>query len=250
MVENFVAEIQTVTPLILGKRLVGDSLLAGIAFERHGDWRRAIAELPIEAREGVPQMSVALPYNSSTRNATSVTFIRSIMRDMDHDPDLADMLIKMPPKSKLTTETGPFSNLSNTYTTRDITKLYFIGRGDINGVLALLTDATFIGSQRAKGYGEVATVAVWKVNNPAAEGNPWFGIVGKRNGRNAALRPIPKRLESILPPNLDGILSNETWHNPYWPGHESAVSEPCFVPPFMPGEGFSNIDENEICLLV
>ena len=241
MNQKFIAEITLATPLIADK-LVGDSLLAGIAYQQHHDWRRAIAEVPIAHVADIPQMSMMLPYALATKVTQRVTIYRSIMRDMNHDPDMATMLDKMPPRSYLTTASGPLSNIGNTYSMSDLPKIYFIGCGDIDGVEQLLRSVSFIGSQKAKGYGQVASVNVWPVDNPEAQNNEWFGIVGSRNGRNIALRPIPRRLSHLLPPNVDHILSTETWHNPYHPGWPDSVVEPCWTPPFFEGESFSEHD--------
>ena len=235
MGQNFVAEVTLAAPIILGKRLVGDSWLAGIAYQQHGDWQRAIAELPIDHIEGIPQMSVALPDYSPTRRSQSVMFIRSFMRDLCHDPDMADMLDKMPSRSMLTPSQGPLSNISNRYLISDVAYLCFLGRGDIAKVEATMRDAKFMGSQKARGFGQIAAVNV----RPIDTKNKWFGMVGVRNGRNAALRPIPQRLADHFPPDLDGIVSNETWHNPYCSAYANSVVEPCLVPPFMRGEGFA-----------
>jgi hypothetical protein len=244
--ERFVAEIMLATPLI-APRLIGDSLLAGIAYQHHQDWQRAIKELPIGHFHGVPQMSVMLPYALATKAVQRVTIYRSFMRDLSHDPDMAHMLDKQPPRSSLNAASGPYSNIGNSYEAYDIPRIYFLGYGDMDAVERTLKNAAFIGSQKAKGYGEVTQVNVWEVTHPWAVENEWFGMVGYRDGRNVALRPIPRRLAHLFPSDLVYVLSTETWHNPYHPGYPASVVEPCMTPPFERGESFSVQDiENDL----
>lgn len=235
MFENFVAEITLASPLIVSRLIVGDSLLAGIEGERHGDGDRAIRDLPIAHIEGVPQMSVMLPYTLATARTQKIPIIRSIMRDMMHDPDMAHLLDKPPGRSYLKMDSGPFSTLINFYPLTDLEKLYFVGRGDIDRIRVILENAPFIGSQRHKGFGQVAGVDIWPIDVE----NNFFGIVGWKNGRVIALRPIPLRLRPHFGNDVDFVLSNETWHNPYRRDLIGAEIEPCMTPPFVSGESFS-----------
>lgn len=235
MAENFVIEISLKTSMLFAPRLTGDGLLAGIAYQAHGDWQRSIAELPLEMWEGVPHMSILLPYSYVTRVAERVTLIRSVMRDMDHNPEMADLLQTMPPRSKLRPDSGDFSNVSSSYTVYDIPKIYLLGRGDLDRVKALFDEVAFIGPQHAKGFGEVEHVDAWV----AKSNNPLYGIVGRHRGRPAILRPVPKRLHDRLPGDVKHVMRRATWCNPYWPGHATAVVEDCLTPSFVPGEGFS-----------
>ena len=233
MVENFLAVLSLESPLILNRPLVGDSLLAGIKFAHCHDPVIAIHDLPVAHVEDVPQISVLLlgPI-ASLRQAT---IIQSMMRDMDHEPDLADMLDKMPPASALNPSSGIFVNIWNTYHILDVRTVFFIGRGDIDRVEQLLKSIPFIGSQHAKGYGQVANVDVIPVDTD----NPMYGIVGRQNGRSRMLRPMPTRYSAMIPPDTEYIISTETWKNPYNTRITGAVAEPCMVPHFANGEFFT-----------
>jgi hypothetical protein len=236
MMTNFLLEISFSSRLILQTPLMaGDSLLAGILNQRYcGDYERAINDLPIAYVEGVPQMSVMLPYSLASRTVEPVTITRSIMRDMDHDRDMHRLLDRMPSKSDLTPQEGPLGNISSPYQTYDVPKVYFIGCGDLDAVYRIVSDAGFIGSQKNRGFGQVASVHI----RPIVSTNPWFGMVGTRDGRNTVLRPIPFRLRDTFPTDLAFLVNNETWHNPYFSGFPNAVVEPCMVPGFTPGESF------------
>ena len=236
MMTNFLLQIDIASRLILQNPLMaGDSLLAGILTQRYGgDYVRAINDLPIAHVEGVPQMSVMLPYSLANRTVEPVTYTRSIMRDMDHDRDMHRLLDKMPSRSDLTPQEGPLGNINSTYQTYDIPKVYFIGCGYPEAVYRIVSDAGFIGSQKNRGHGQVTSVHI----RPIESTNPWFGMIGTRDGRNIVLRPIPFRLRGAFPADLDYAVNNETWHNPYFSGFINSVVEPCMVPGFMPGESF------------
>lgn len=236
MSQNFVVDVLLETPIIFGKNgLMGDAALAGIAYREHFDPERAIREIPIETVQGIPQISQALCYVPTSRKRESITMIQSIMRSFDHDPDLADILDKMPPRSTRTPSQGKLSNLQNTYRLHHVSDVFFIGRGDIDDVRRWMGRTPALGSQTNKGFGQIVRVEVWQ----SASKNPWYGMIGLRNGRNTVLRPIPLRFRDLFPDQLDYTQSTETWHNPYFPGHQSAVMEPCMVSPFVIGEGFS-----------
>lgn len=239
MFQNFIAEVFLETPVIFGRSgLMGDSWLAGIAYGEHRDPERAIRELPITLIEDIPQISKALCYVPISRRNDSATLIQSIMRDIDHDPAIADMLAKMPPKSMRTPSQGPLGNVQNSYRLNHLSSLYFIGNGDIDKVRRLMNGVTFMGSQHSKGFGQIVRVEVWSVDSD----NPWYGIVGVKAGRNVVLRPVPLRLRDLLPEQLDFLTSTETWHNPYNRGLPGAIVEPCMVPPFNVDEAFSPDD--------
>jgi hypothetical protein len=247
MSQNFVSQVFLETPVIFGdKGLIGDSLLAGIAFRECRDHERAIRELPIDMIDGIPQMSKALCYTAISRRDQQVTFTASIMRDLDHNPAMNDILYKMPPKSARKPDQGPWSNIQSHYKRHHISSLYFLGRGDITAVRRRMNSTSFLGSMISKGYGQIVRVEVREVDSA----NPWFGMIGAKNDRNVVLRPIPLRFRHLFPDQLDFMTSTETWHNPYFPGHQSAVLESCMVPPFQNGESFAPDDIDSLCHIV
>ena len=195
-------------------------------------------------------MSNMLPYYLATCTDQTRTIYQSFMHDLQHDPDMAIMLDKMPVKSDLKGGSGPLINYGSTYTLLDLPKMYFIGCGDIDKVEKLLKSVPFIGKEKWKGHGQVAAVNIWSPENPLAATNKWFGIIGSRNGRDVAFRPIPIRLKDKIALDIDFITSSETWHNPYHRNYPTAVVEPCMTPPFVRGESFTEYDiENELCRL-
>jgi hypothetical protein len=246
MSQNFVSQIFLETPVIFGiKGLIGDSWLAGIAYREHRDHERAIRELPIAMIDEIPQMSKALCYTPTSRRNEIITFTASIMRDIDHDPDMADILDKMPPKSSRKSDQGSLGNIQTHREVNHLSSLYFLGRGDLAAVERQMNGTSFIGSQISKGFGQIVRVEVWEAEST----NPWFGVIGLRHGRNTVLRPIPMRLRHLFPEQLDFVTSTETWHNPYYPGHASAIVEPCMVPPFQRGDSFAPDEIDALCCI-
>lgn len=233
----FFIEISLSTPIIANRPFIcGDSLLAGLQYRRYqGDFVRAINEtnLHLAHFEGVPQMSALLPGSLATQEAIPVALIRSIMRDIS-GTSLANVLDKMPTRSERTPTDGPFGNIRNSYTAWDMPKIFFIGCGDIVWIKHVLDGAAFIGSQHARGYGEVAKIRIESIETD----NPLIGLVGSFDGRNHVLRPIPTRLRAHLPADLNYVTDLTTWHNPYLPGLPTAEVEQCLVPLFETGTGF------------
>jgi hypothetical protein len=240
MFTNFLLEIRLASQIVLRKPwMTGDSLLAGILNDRYrGNHVRAIAEVTamLDNLHGVPQMSVLLPYSLATREVQSITFIRNIMRDMEHDPELATILNRMPSRSDMTPSMGPLGSIQNNYSAYDLSKVFFIGRGDAETIARIVGDAGFIGPQRNRGCGQVSGVSITAIPTD----NPLFGIVGLRNQENVILRPVPMRLRDQLPADLQFNVNDETWHNPYLPTTPGAVVEECMVPTFAAGEAFHN----------
>lgn len=246
MYQKFVAQVYLETPVIFGsKGMVGDSLLAGVAFKEHRDPERAIAEVPIVSMDGVAHMSRALCYASNTRQEERITLTASIMRDLDHDPDMVDILKAMPSKTNRKTDQGPLSNIQSRYTLNYINHLYFLGYGDMTEVGRRLNAFPFLGAQVSKGFGQIIRSDIWAVESD----NPFFGMVGMKHGRNVVLRPIPVRLRDRFPEQLDFQTGTETWHNPYSPRYKSAELELCMVPPFLNGESFAPDDIVTLCNL-
>lgn len=237
--QNFAVEVNFTIAPILGKRLLGDSLIAGVLTQMMGgDWEKALAALPIATCDGVPQMSEALLGYPFRAAMNQTVIISSPMRDMSHDPNIPFVLNKMPPKSSLTSARGDFKSEMNSYSWLDIGKLFFLGRGDIDEVTRILRQVRFVGSQRNRGHGQVDHIDVW----PVESDNPWFGMIGEVNGATHVLRPIPVRLRETfdLTGTLQCALADETWQCPYLPTLSTAVVETCMVPVFRSGTYFTD----------
>jgi hypothetical protein len=236
--QNFAIELSFSVAPILGKRLLGDSLIAGVLTQMcDGDWEKALAMLPIATCDGVPQMSEALlgyPFRSAMNQTVMIS---SPMRDIAHDPNISVVLNKMPPKSALTAARGDYKSEMNAYSWLDIDKLFFLGRGDIDALRRILRQLRFVGSQRNRGHGQVDRIDIW----PIESDNPRFGIIGDINDRAHVLRPIPVRLRETFDPDgtIAYMLASETWHCPYLPTLSTSVVETCMVPDFRRGIYFT-----------
>lgn len=205
-----------------------DSLLIAIGYERYRNDSTVATDLPLRCVDGIPhasQMFVGVPDVPVVR---PTTLIQSFLRVLTNEREITRMLSRQPAPSSMSHGSGPNSNVESVYLTHNITKLYFLGVGDIARIRALALTMVHIGSQAHKGYGEVEQVVVTELDVDPT----WFGVIGRYEGQSVVLRPVPKRLLSSLPADVYGFDSDETWSYPYFPGHPDAVVEPCLVPPF------------------
>jgi hypothetical protein len=230
----FVLDITLRSPIILSYRTMLDSLLIGIGYERYGAASPVRDALPLQMTHGVPHASQMLVSMPDVPLVRSTTLIQSMIRVLSNNALVTDMLQKQPPPSSMSHGSGPNSNVESIYVTHAIPRVTFLGVGDIARVRHLTATLVHLGSQAHKGNGEVEQVSVTEV----AADPTWFGIIGQYEGQSVLLRPVPKRLAHLLPRDVYGFDTEETWSYPYFPGHPEAVVEPCLVPPFVHGEGF------------
>jgi hypothetical protein len=223
----FMLEISLRTPIILGHRLMLDSLLLGVARERFGD--TAEREPPLKrAPCGLMHASQALLGTPEVPMHRSTTYVQSFIRVLTNDVAVTSMLQRQPSPSSMSHGSGPNSNIESVYVTSNIPTIYFLGVGNVAQIRRLTLTMVHIGAQAHKGNGEVERAVVHEIDADPT----WFGIVGEVDDRLLVLRPVPKRMVSLLPPGVGGFDNTETWHYPYFPGHPKAVVEPCLVPPF------------------
>lgn len=224
----FVLEVSLRSPIILGYRMMLDSLLIALGYERYRRESTVASDLPIQCVEGIPhasQMLIGVPDAPVVR---PTTLIQSFLRVLTNEREITLMLARQPAPSSMSHGSGPNSNVESVYLTHNIPKVYFLGVGDVARIRNLAMTLVHIGSQAHKGYGEVEQVSVTELDIDPT----WFGVVGRYEGQPVVLRPVPKRLVPTLPRGVYGFDSDETWRYPYFSGHPDAVVEPCLVPPF------------------
>ena len=230
----FLLEVSLRSPIILGHRTMLDSMLVALGYERYGAASTVQHDLPLQRTGDIIHASQMLAGVPDVPMLGSTTLIQSFIRVLSNNVEVVEMLDKQPPPSSMNHGSGPHSNIESSYVTHHIPRVYFLGVGDVRRIRALLMTMVHIGSQAHKGHGEVEQATVTEVNADPR----WFGIVGRYQGQSVVLRPVPKRLEHLLPSGVYGFDNEETWSYPYFPGHPRAVVEPCLVPPFAHGEGF------------
>jgi hypothetical protein len=220
-------EVSLRSPIILGHRLMLDSMLLGVARETFGVEARQYPSLK-RAACGLTHASQVLLGTPEVPMHRTTTYIQSFIRVLTNEPEVTTMLQKQPPPSSMSHGSGPNSNVESNYITSNIPTVYFLGVGDVDLIRRLTLTMVHIGAQSHKGNGEVERAVVHEIDADPT----WFGIVGEVDGQRVVLRPVPKRMVSLLPPGTSGFDNTETWHYPYFPGHPKAVVEPCLVPPF------------------
>ena len=209
-------------------------MLLALGYERYGAASTVHRDLPLQRTHDIIHASQMLAGMPDVPLLGSTTLIQSFIRVLSNDVEVAQMLDKQPAPSSMNHGSGPHSNIESSYVTHHIPRVYFLGVGDVPRIRSLLGRMVHIGSQAHKGHGEVEQVTITEVDADPL----WFGVVGHYQGQLVVLRPVPKRLEHLLPPGVYGFDNHETWSYPYFPGHPRAVVEPCLVPPFAHGEGF------------
>lgn len=227
---NFIVQLELQSPIIIGRRLTLDALLAGILYKQDRDAEAAIRHVrtAIAHIGGVPQASQALLHSLDMPVIEDVAILQSTSRGV------SQMVLPIldPVPAKIELGRGPYQNLMNTYRVFTTQYVYFLARGEPDFVVRVLRRAHAIGAQHTKGYGQLRGAAVLHFEFDAVPAER-FAMVG--NG--FVLRPIPARLAAHFPPGRHGTIA-ETWQNPYLPLYGGTV-EPCMVPPFMTGESFT-----------
>lgn len=244
MDSNFCIRVTLRSAIIVGRYpLTADGWLAGVEFERTLDHEYAINSLPFATWQGVPMASQIIPgYMAGPPEYGSVTYYTQPARDLQFDIPFADYLDRDPTINELTDSRrgrGDLAAFGNTYQTALIREVFFACRGDMRRTeeILLATDGSPIvptlGPQRSKGHGHIETIEIQRM--PAD--NRLYGLIGRTQGANVVLRPIPTRLRRELP-DASGATMERTWKNPYRPIYPEAVVEDCLVPPFQRGTGF------------
>ena len=211
-----------------------DSMLVAIGYERYGAASTVHRDLPLHRTREIIHASQMLVGMPDVPLLGSTTLIQSFIRVLSNEVGVVEMLDKQPPPSSMSHGSGPNSNIESNYVTHHIPRVYFLGVGDLVRIRSLLATMVHIGSQSHKGHGEVEQVTITEIDADPT----WFGVIGRYQGQMVVLRPVPKRLQYLLPRGVSGFDNHETWSYPYFPGHPRAVVEPCLVPPFAHGEGF------------
>ena len=211
-----------------------DSMLVALGYERYGAASMVGRDLPLRRTRDIIHASQMLVGMPDVPLLGSTTLIQSFIRVLSNEVEVVQMLDRQPSPSSMSYGSGPLSNIESNYITHHVPRVYFLGVGDVARIRSLVATMVHIGSQAHKGHGEVEEITLTEVDADPQ----WFGIVGRYQGRSVVLRPVPKRLEHLLPQGVYGFDNDETWSYPYFPGHPRAVVEPCLVPPFAHGEGF------------
>lgn len=222
-----------------------DSLVIALGYERYGPFSSIADDLPLLISHEIPHASQMLVGVPDVPVVRSTTLVQSFIRVLTTNPMVTEILDRQPAPSLMSHGSGPNSNVESTYLTHNIPRVYFLGVGDIERLQELTLTLAFIGSQCHKGNGEIEQITF----TPVDADPTWFGILGTYDGDLVVLRPIPKRLVSLLPKGVYGYYNDETHRAPYFRGHPQAVVEPCLVPPFVHGEGFHRDVVKRMCRL-
>lgn len=200
-------------PMVLnGGFLTLDALLAGLAYMRTGDARRAEAEVPLRQTDGLFHASAAIMDPLARR---PVSIVASLHARHKLDP----ALLKRNPEGAIHRRIGlenrqKFGLVLNTYLLVETDEVTWYAEGDRDAVMAELeAQPVFLGSRRAGGYGEVEK---WEIDEGDFDGIT--GPVGE------PLRPVPV---DVFGGDRSGVRKDCAWRPPYWHPANRAV---CFAP--------------------
>lgn len=213
------------TPIIQGKRLNFDSLLAGLNFQEYEDIYRAISEVPLEKIGPVFAASSLFmkgPVYSSEHK------IMGGLRVATLDPSLFKTKLrnhkpsgqKIPFYPRTDTQRGPHQNISSNFQMASTTEIYFFARGDRARIEQLVGDLQFIGTKRNVGFGEITSVTIEALESVW----PHFPIL-MPDGTPA--RPLPLDFFQTIS-NADYVDSFERYAPPYFSGDIPRCAAPVY----------------------
>lgn len=218
--EAFVVRVGLSSPIIPGRRLTLDGLLAAILHERCGDIDRAHSEIPLAQHYGVWAGSAALLEGPAP--CETVQVIGALRAETEMSPEI------VAPNGKrgyprFDVKRDDYKNSMSEYQAFATPAIWFTGTGDVEAVAGLLMDAPFIGTKRSSGYGQVASVDVV----PA----PGDALAGIRFSDGTPARAIPMSLWGRFS-NHNPARAYERVRPPYWKGDyvECAIPRHRIVP--------------------
>lgn len=210
----FVIKISMATPVIPGRRLLLDGLLAALIYERTGSVERAHAEIPLDRSSGVWAGSQAfIDGNSPLRG---VMIVGSIRADMEITPDMIRPNGGRKALPRIDSARGDYQNSLSEYTSINADAVWFCGTGDVAAVKDLLSDASGIGTKRSVGYGQVSRIDVREVTGHH---------VGLALADGSPARPVPVSIWGKLS-NQRAALNAERFQPPYWQGDYALCAVP------------------------
>ena len=151
----FALRMELREPIIPGRRLMLDGLLSALLFERTGDARRAVEEIPL-ARIGRMWCGsqVLLEGPCEAVLAVHVMALRATI-------DCTALAAAARPTGRsgcypaVDQRRGPYQNRVDTRRAYEAHAVWFCGFGDVATVHGLLADVAAIGTKRSSGYGRI-----------------------------------------------------------------------------------------------
>ncbi|WP_296716816.1 hypothetical protein [Tistrella sp.] len=201
-VKPFVVRIQLSSPVILGKRLALDGLLAALLFERTNDIDTAHQAIPLARWGSVWRGSAALIEGPAP--IREVVVIQALKPQHELSP--SNLLPGRRGFPRMDVASGPFRNQMSKYISYDTPAIWYTGCGDIPAVSGLLADVTNIGTKRTSGYGEVHSVDIEEID---------FDRAGLTFVDGTPARAIPADEWATIS-NLEAEMAYEPIEPPYW----------------------------------
>ena len=146
----FVVRIGLKSPIIPGRRLMLDALLAGLLFARTGDPARAVEEIPL-ARVGETWCSSQALLEGPCATVPTV-YAMALRAERDLSPGSVRPDGRGGKFQRIETKRGPYQNRLTEMLTYEARAVWFCGRGDLDAIRGLLEDVPTIGKKRSSGF--------------------------------------------------------------------------------------------------
>ncbi len=199
------------TPLSLRALLHLDGLLGFHAVLRGQN----LTDIPLSQYEGTWQGSAAILETGTFGATTSIqTRIKHVLLDTV-PPEISG------PTQSLRRKIGPMSPMRGTLSQypllQGVRAVWFIGRGDIARVEALLLEVRNLGAMGRTGYGRVTDMQILKVRD--------YNLTGIASSAGMPVRTVPLEVWDTLGlgRHASAVISLQRPYPPYWTG----PTKPC-----------------------
>ena len=212
----FLVKMDLCAPVILGRRLTLDALLASQIYERTGCVETAHETIPLERIGEIWTGSQA--FVDGYVPSRMVTVIGSLRADHDLTPDIIAPSGRRKTFPTVESNRGDYKNFMSIYRTHEAPCVWFSGRGDVDAVTELLNGVSGIGTKRSHGYGQVVRVHVRAVSGE----NQYAGL---KLADGSPARPIPAAFWQDIS-DKSALISAERFKPPYWDGKSVLCAVP------------------------
>jgi hypothetical protein len=213
----FALRMELSEPIIPGRRLMLDGLLSGLLFERTGDPRRAVEEIPL-GRIGRMWCGSQVLLEGPCE-AVPAVHVMALRAAIDLSPAAVRPTGRAGRYPGVDPSRGHYQNKVDTRRAYEAHAVWFCGLGDVALVRTLLSDVAAIGTKRSSGYGRIREGSLEV--EPIETRHPGVMLC---DGTPA--RAVPIGTWQSLGGCDDVEVAAEITEPPYWRGEHM----PCAVP--------------------
>jgi len=213
----FALRMELREPIIPGRRLMLDGLLSALLFERTGDARRAVEEIPL-SRIGRMWCGSQVLLEGACE-AVPAVHVMALRAAIDLYPAAVRPTGRAGRYPAVDKTRGPYQNRLDTRRAYEAHAVWFCGFGDVAAVHDLLADVPAIGTKRSSGYGRIREGSLEV--EPIEARHPGVMLCD-----GSPARAVPIVTWRSLGGRDDVEMAAEMAEPPYWRGEHV----PCAVP--------------------